>query len=64
MNIQQAAAIEMMKTLLNVSSNNSEFANEINAAATAGDMDKMKALAGELADALLDAGFAEGLANL
>lgn len=64
MNIQQAAAIEMMKLLLTVSNNGSDFAKEINQAAASGDIEKIKALAAELADAVLDAGLADGLRAL
>jgi hypothetical protein len=47
-----------------VSNNGSDFAKEINQAAASGDIEKIKALAAELADAVLDAGLADGLRAL
>jgi hypothetical protein len=59
--IANAAAVEMMKLLLTVSSNDSDFAKEINQAAAAGNVDKIKELVSELTDEVLAAGLADGL---
>ena len=62
--IANAAAVEMMKLLLTVSSNNSDFAREINQAAATGNTGKIKELISEFADEVLAAGLAEGIKTI